>query len=148
MSLNGQPHHAMAMLKLVAEGLVDVHGQHDHQYLFERRQLNQLDVLDQFGELYPLRQEYHETFEKCRSDARCKTIEELSASRSLRDQRLELYRFQAEEIDSAELDAAEYAELESRSSVLQNLEKLKKEAGAAHVSPLGCMRLKDRSSKD
>ena len=39
--------------KQVAEALVDVHGQHDHQYLL--KPTNQLDVLDQFGDLWPLR---------------------------------------------------------------------------------------------
>ena len=56
----------------------------------------------------------------------------MSANRTLRQQQLELYRFQAEEIDAAELNPGEYAELEARASVLQNLEKLKKDAGATY----------------
>ena len=56
----------------------------------------------------------------------------MSANRALREQQLELYRFQAEEIDTAALDPGEYEELEARASVLQNLEKLKKEAGGVH----------------
>jgi len=47
-SLNANPI-TLTMLKEVAEHLVDVHGQHDHQYLL--RPSNQLDVLDQFGGL-------------------------------------------------------------------------------------------------
>jgi DNA repair protein RecN (Recombination protein N) len=128
-TLNGSPI-TLGMLKQVAEGMVDIHGQHDHQYLLKPS--NQLEMLDQFADLQSLRERYHEVFRKL-SEAR-KRIEDLSVSRTLRTQRLELYRFQADEIDSAELDAAEYAELEARSSVLQNLEKLKKEAGAAHVA--------------
>ena len=126
-SLNGNPI-TLAMLKQVAEHLVDVHGQHDHQYLLKPS--NQIDVLDQFGELWPLRRRYHDVYQRV-VDAK-QRLAELSASRTLREQQLELYRFQADEIDTAELEPAEYAELESRASVLENLEKLKKDAGSVH----------------
>src|SRR4051812_48194496 len=127
-SLNGNPI-TLGMLKQVAEHLVDVHGQHDHQFLLKPS--NQADVLDQFGNLGDLRRRYHEVYEQV-VDAR-RRIDELSANRTLREQQLELYRFQADEIDAAELDPAEYAELESRSSILQNLEKLKREAGGVYA---------------
>lgn len=126
-SLNGNPI-TLGMLKQVAEQLVDVHGQHDHQYLLKPS--NQIDVLDQFGNLWPLRREYHALFEKL-TDAQ-RRLEELTANRTLREQQLELYRFQADEIDSANLDPGEYEELEARASVLQNLEKIKKDTGAVH----------------
>src|SRR5262249_22086911 len=61
-------------------------------------------------------------------------LEDLTTGRTLRQQQLELYRFQADEIDNATLDAAEFEELKSRASVLQNLEKLKKDAGATHAA--------------
>jgi len=126
-SLNGNPI-TLGMLKQVSEGLVDVHGQHDHQYLL--KPANQIDVLDQFGELRALREQYHAVYAKLLGAKR--RLEELSASRTLRQQRLELYRFQADELNAAELDPAEYEELQARASVLENLEKLKKESAAAH----------------
>jgi DNA repair protein RecN (Recombination protein N) len=126
-SLNGNPI-TLGMLKQVADLLIDVHGQHDHQYLL--KPANQLDVLDQFGELWPLRQKYREVFERLASiKAR---LTELSTNRTLREQQLELYRFQAEEIDGTALDADEYAELGARASVLKNLEKIKKDASSVH----------------
>jgi DNA repair protein RecN (Recombination protein N) len=128
-SMNGHPI-TLAMLKNVAESLVDVHGQHDHQYLLKPS--NQLDVIDQYAELLPLREKYHETYLKLQ-DAKAR-IEELSASRTLRQQQLDLYHFQAQEIDAAELNPAEYEELKSRASVLVNLEKLKKDAGATYAA--------------
>src|SRR5205807_1060390 len=60
-SLNGSPI-TLGMLKQVAENLVDVHGQHDHQYLLKPS--NQIDVLDRFGGLWHLRQQYHDAYEK------------------------------------------------------------------------------------
>jgi DNA repair protein RecN (Recombination protein N) len=126
-SLNGNPI-TLGMLKQVAEYLVDVHGQHDHQFLLKPS--NQLEVLDQFANLHALREEYHDVYLKL-LDAR-RRIEELTTGRTFREQQLELYRFQANEIDEAELNAGEYEELSARSAVLNNLEKLKKDAGAVH----------------
>ena len=128
-SLNGNPI-TLGMLKQIGESLVDVHGQHDHQYLLKPS--NQLDVLDQFGDPWPLRSRYHDAYSKV-TDTR-QRIEQLSANRTLRQQQLELYRFQAEEIDSAELQPAEYQELAARALVLGNLEKLKKDAGSTYAA--------------
>src|SRR5436190_9053196 len=126
-SLNGNPI-TLGMLKQVADLLIDVHGQHDHQYLLKPS--NQLDVLDQFGDLLPLRKQYHDTYENLVEAKR--RLEDLSASRTLREQQLELYRFQGDEIDSAGLSEGEYEELQARASVLTNVEKLKKDAGGVH----------------
>lgn len=128
-SMNGHPI-TIAMLKNVAETLVDVHGQHDHQFLLKPS--NQLDVIDQYAGLSDQRQAYHETYLKLQ-EAIAK-LNELNANRTLRQQQLELYRFQAMEIDTAELEPAEHEELKSRSSVLENLEKLKKDAGATYAA--------------
>jgi DNA repair protein RecN (Recombination protein N) len=121
-SLNGQPI-TLAMLKQVSEHLVDVHGQHDHQYLLKPG--NQLDVLDQFGNLWDLRARYRAAFDQLQSTRA--RLAELSTNAQLRLQQLDLYRFQANEIDSADLNPKEYLELQSRAAVLTNLEKLKKE---------------------
>jgi DNA repair protein RecN (Recombination protein N) len=128
-SLSGHPI-TLGMLKQVAELLVDVHGQHDHQYLL--RPSNQLDVVDEFAGLWPLRERYHTTW-LALNEAK-QQLEDLSANRTLREQQLELYRFQADEIDAAQLEPAEFDELRSRASVLTNLEKLKKDAGGAHAA--------------
>ena len=128
-SLNGQPI-TVSMLKALAERLVDVHGQHDHQTLLKPS--NQLDVVDQFGQLLPLRSQYRAVYEQLAS-VRAK-LAELTTGANFRKQQIDLYQFQANEIDAAELDPAEYAELQARESVLINIEKLKKDAGAVHAS--------------
>src|SRR4030095_12766601 len=79
-----------------------------------------------------LRRRYHDVYEKLQRARR--QLDELQASRSLRQQQLELYRFQADEIAAAQLDAAEFEELKSRAAMLMNLEKLKKDAGAIHAA--------------
>src|SRR3954464_14076987 len=54
-TLNGHPT-TLGMLKQASEVLVDVHGQHDHQYLLKPS--NQLGVLDHFAELLPTREKF------------------------------------------------------------------------------------------
>jgi len=89
-SLNGQPI-TLAMLKQVSEHLVDVHGQHDHQYLLKPG--NQLDVIDQFGNLWELRTRYRTAYDQLQATRQ--RLTELSTNSQFRDQQLELYRFQA-----------------------------------------------------
>jgi DNA repair protein RecN (Recombination protein N) len=126
-SLNGNPITG-AMLKHVGEILVDVHGQHDAQYLL--KPANQLAVIDEFGGSSGLRQEFSEIYHQ--RQTLIAQQKELTASRTLRKQQLELYEFQAREIDDAQLVDGEYDALVSRNRVLANLEKIKRTAGAAY----------------
>lgn len=126
-SLNGQPI-TLAMLKAVSEHLVDVHGQHDHQYLLKPS--NQLLVLDEYAEVMPLRKKYDAVWRELTESRR--RLAELSEGRSLRQQQLELHRFQASEIDAAQLNAVEFEQLRSRAMILGNAEKLQREAGGVH----------------
>ena len=126
-SINGNPITG-AMLKQVGEILVDVHGQHDAQYLL--KPANQLAVIDEFGGSVELRQQFAEIFHQ--RQTLMGQQKELSASRTLRRQQLELYEFQAKEIDDAQLVAGEHEELTARSRLLTNLEKIKRTAGAAY----------------
>ncbi len=126
-SINGQPI-TLSMLKLVAEALVDVHGQHDHQFLLKPS--NQLDVLDEFAGVEKVRQSYHQVYLELKQTRAW--LDDLEAGGKLRMQQLDFAKFQAAEIDAAELREGEYEELNARSQVLNNLEKLRKDAGAVH----------------
>ncbi len=128
-SLNGHPITG-TMLKQVGEILVDVHGQHDAQYLL--KPANQLAVIDAFGGkgCVELREQFAEVFR--RRQELLAQQKELTGSRTLRRQQLELYEFQAKEIDDAQLVAGEHEQLEARGKLLTNLEKIKRTAGAAY----------------
>ena len=128
-SLNGHPITG-AMLKQVGEILVDVHGQHDAQFLL--KPANQLAVIDDFGgpKCVELRQRFAEAFR--RRQELLAQQKELTGSRTLRRQQLELYEFQAREIDEAQLVAGELETLAARGKMLANLEKIKRTAGAAY----------------
>jgi DNA repair protein RecN (Recombination protein N) len=128
-SVNGNPV-TLQMLKAIGELLVDIHGQHDQQFLL--RPSNQLEVLDRFGSAEALRSTYHDTWVEL-VETRTR-LEQLSAGTKLRDQQLDLLRFQADELDRAELDPAEFVELEARSAVLANLDRLRRETGSAYAA--------------
>ena len=127
-SVNGRPI-TLAMLKIVGELLVDVHGQHDHQFLL--KPANQLDTLDQYAGTTALRQRYHDVYTKLAA-AKAR-LAELTRGEKDRRQRLDFLKFQAAEIDAAAPDAGEFEELENRGSVLENLETLKTGAASAYA---------------
>ncbi|MBI1338400.1 MAG: DNA repair protein RecN [Phycisphaera sp.] len=128
-TVNGQPATA-AMVRAIGETLVDIHGQHDHQYLL--RPSNQLSILDAYGRCEDLREqfaEHHRTLGQLQQ-----RLAELSASRTLRKQQLDLYEFQADEIDDAAVVAGEYEELRARQRMLANVQRLVKDASSAHAA--------------
>ncbi|MBI1370468.1 MAG: DNA repair protein RecN [Planctomycetes bacterium] len=128
-SINGQPATA-GMLRAVGELLVDVHGQHDHQYLL--KPAHQLVMLDRFAQTEALREQFGVCHRKLHDLQHRR--DELAASQSLRRQQLELYEFQAGEIDAAEPTAGEFDELSSRHRLLANLEKVMRDAGSAYAA--------------
>ncbi|MEM1027266.1 MAG: AAA family ATPase, partial [Planctomycetota bacterium] len=129
LSVNGQPATA-AMMRRAADLLVDIHGQHDHQFLLKPS--NQLTILDAFAGCADERETFASAFAERRELLHEK--QELAASATLRKQQLELYEFQADEIDAAELQLGEFPELQARENVLGNVQKIKGEAGAAHAA--------------
>jgi len=128
-SINGRPATA-AMVRAMSERLVDIHGQHDHQYLL--KPANQLEMLDAYGGLTGRRRAFAEAFAQLRDLRRHR--DELAASEQLRRQQLDLYEFQADEIDAADPAADEFAELKARHAVLTNVQRLQTEAGHAHAA--------------
>jgi DNA repair protein RecN (Recombination protein N) len=128
-SLNGRPI-TLAMLRAASELLVDVHGQHDQQYLLKPS--NQLEVLDAYAGLGKLNSAYAKVWTEL-SEAR-RRLEELAQGRSVRQQQLELYRFQANEIDAVEpaLEPGELEALQSKAKALGSVERIEKEAGAVY----------------
>ena len=128
-SVNGRPA-TIGMLQAIGELLVDVHGQHDHQYLL--KPANQLLMLDRFAETEDLRRRYAAAHREL-GELRHRRAE-LEASALLRSQQLELYSFEADEIDQAEPTEGEYDELAARHRVLSNLQRITAEAGQVHAA--------------
>ncbi len=128
-SINGQPA-TSGMVKRLGQALVDIHGQHDHQYLL--RPSNQLEILDDFAGCSEPRRAFAQAHHDLRE--RRERRETLMASRTLRTQQLDLYVFQAEEIDSAGLTEGEFAELQARHAVLSNVTKIQAQASGVQAA--------------
>ena len=126
---------SMSYLRDVGRNLVDVHGQHEHQSLLHVER--HVDILDDWCGKRAL-----DLREECASlDRRKRAIaHELSALRMderEKAQRLDLLRFQIEEIDEAGLSVGEEADLLADRSRLANMERLVENVGRARSQLVG-----------
>lgn len=95
----------LTMLREVGEQLINLHGQHEHQTLL--RQERHLELLDAYGDklIEPVKMEYQKTY---RAFVQLeKDWTELNQSSQHAYQMLDLYRFQLEEIATANLTVGE-----------------------------------------
>lgn len=109
----------LSLLRQIGQNLVDIHGQMDYISLLDTHR--QLDLLDAHGNLMGLRNKLSNTVDSLRQ-----TIHDLSSTSSPKtDGRLELLKYQIEEIERANLKQAEDQELQERHDVLCRAESLK-----------------------
>lgn len=117
--INGSPT-TLAVLKQLGDGLVDLHGPHDHQSLLS--DAKQLDLLDAFAGAAALREKYEDQFRKL--NALVAEHTELSTSEAALERELDLLRHQVQEIEAAQLQPKEEEELLARYSVASNSRRL------------------------
>ncbi len=110
----------LAQLQPLAEQLVTVCGQHEHQHLLRRNV--HLAILDRFGSLDGQVKTYRESYQRMQSVAR--QLEKLEDAERDREQQLDLLRHQSREIAAAALSVAEEQELLAERLLLQNAERL------------------------
>ncbi len=104
--VNDQPV-TLATLKQLGEVLVDIHGQREsHSLLQPAYQLQQLDA---YGDLDAARTKYHQQAERVRDLRKRRQLLEDDRQKRLRE--LALVRFEKEELDQADLQLGEIAEL-------------------------------------
>lgn len=108
------------ILKEIGEPLVDIYGQHEHQSLL--RHDMQYELLDEFAQHRPLAEQVKSTFSKCRSLK--SELNKLRTAAADRQARLELLRYQVNEMNSLELSPNELDELEKEHDRLANAEQL------------------------
>ncbi len=111
---------SVTLLGEIAEGLVDIHGQSEHLSLL--RVQEHRNLLDRFAGLMPLRAEVREavrTLQQVR-----KELHTLEAGERERMQRLDLLRFQVDEIAKADPEPGELDALEAERTRLVNAEQL------------------------
>jgi len=118
-SVNGRAV-SSTQLRALGELLVDIHGQHAHQSLL--RAAAQRALLDGYAAHQPVTTEVAERYRQFRAlDQRWKTLTEARAERA---ERLELLRFQLEELEALALGEHEIDELDAEQRRLANLGEL------------------------
>lgn len=124
--INGQPM-PIQTLRELGEQLVDIHGQHAHQSLLKRGMQRQL--LDSFADNSKLVTEVSSNYQK--SQALQDELERLQQASSERESRLELLRYQVDELAALDLTVDELAELDEEHKRLANASRLQEGAQSA-----------------
>jgi DNA repair protein RecN (Recombination protein N) len=125
--LNDQPVTLGALQELGA-WLVDVHGQNEHQQIL--KPAVQLALLDRFGDLEEKREGVGPLFRAWKDLKEHLSAKELSEDERL--QSIDVYRFQLQEIEKAQLKPGEEEELAQRLPELKNAERLQVLANGAN----------------
>ncbi|MDU7535734.1 MAG: AAA family ATPase, partial [Peptostreptococcaceae bacterium] len=122
----------LSVLKDIASTLIDIHGQHQNQALFNKE--THLDFLDLFGEfeLENYKKEYKSIYDEY-SDVK-KALSVLTENKDdMQIQReIDLLKFQINEIESANLSNDEYEELLKQRDVYRNSEKIYSNLNSAY----------------
>lgn len=110
-------------LKRVMSKIIDIHGQHDNQNLLDNTK--HIVYLDGFigDELFNVKHEYQEYFNKY-NEIKNK-LKNNYGDETEKTRRLDLLRYQYNEIDVANLKIGEDLELEEKHNIMMNSEKLK-----------------------
>ena len=110
-------------LKRIMSKIIDIHGQHDNQNLLDNTK--HIMYLDSFigDELFKMKQEYQEYFNKY-NEIKNK-LKNNYGDETEKTRRLNLLRYQYNEIDVANLKIGEDLELEEKHNIMMNSEKLK-----------------------
>ncbi|MGC9975938.1 MAG: DNA repair protein RecN, partial [Syntrophales bacterium] len=118
----------LGMLSDITESLINICGQHEHQVILNAD--NHIDILDEFGDLLPVRLEYSDMYGKYIS-LKEKIKESLSVKKT-RGEREDHLRFQSKEIGDAGVRAGEDAALLEEKKILNNMQRLMDHAASAH----------------
>jgi DNA repair protein RecN (Recombination protein N) len=123
----------VAALQQVGAALIDIHGQSAHLTILRPEQ--HVYYLDRFANTVPLRERVAAAVAEWRVIQR--EISGLERNERELERRVELLRFQAEEIGAARLRSGELDELEAERRVLANAEQLRLLAAQVHAALAG-----------
>ena len=126
--INGRPATA-AMLREVAAGLINIHGQHESYELFSPE--THIDYIDRYGRLLPALEDYKEKYKKY--IILQKKLNEANSDESSRLSEIDLLSFQSKELFDADIQPGEEEALDTERSSLMNFEKLSSLLNRAHM---------------
>jgi DNA repair protein RecN (Recombination protein N) len=117
----------LGILSEVGEGLLSIYGQHEHQSL--QRVETHIDILDEFGGLLGLREEFQKQYFEFVSLS--EEVEKIRAEKERRARERELMAFQSREIETSGIQIGEEESLKEDRTLLTHAKKL---MDFAHVS--------------
>ena len=117
-------------LKEIAEILIDIHGQHEHQTLLQKKKHK--EILDDFAgqKAFDLKSEIRERYKELVSLQ--KELEEMSGDETAREKEAALLGFEVKEIEEANLLPGEDEELEQLYRKMINSRKIKESVADAY----------------
>lgn len=124
--INGQPV-TVSTLKSVVGGLINIHGQHDSQSLLNPEK--HMQFIDAFAQNEKLLSDYRASYKHYCAIRR--ELSRLNANEQDKQQRLDVLRYQIEELENAHIVPGERAQLEERRVLINNAKKV---TDAAHQS--------------
>jgi len=110
----------LGMLAEVGEGLLSIYGQHEHQSL--QRVDTHIDILDEFGGLFGLREEFQRRYQEFASVSQ--EAERIRAEKERRAKERELMAFQVKEIEASRIQIDEEESLKEERTILTHGKKL------------------------
>lgn len=110
----------LSTLQALGSLLVDIHSQHEHQSLMNKEK--QIEVLDSFGGLEGLREEYKKLF--IETNNLKEEIRKIEENIKFKEQRIDLLRYQINEITQAQLKPDEEENLKQEFNILKNSHRL------------------------
>lgn len=118
----------LSTLQGIGSFLVDIHSQHEHQSLMNKEK--QLELLDSFGGIDKLKEQYRKIYTET-SELREK-IKKIEDDLKFREQRIDLLKYQINEISGARLRPDEEETLRQEYNILKNSAKLSEAVTHAH----------------
>lgn len=117
----------VAVLKDIASGIIDIHGQHDNQTLTSVEK--QREILDSYGNISEPLNDYRNTFKAFSSLSR--KIRQIQSDEQTRQIRIDNLTAKIEDVSSFQFSRGEEKEIAERLSEIQNIEEIRSNVSQA-----------------
>ncbi len=125
--INGRPA-SVSVLREIGECLIDIHGQHA-SYELMSPELH-ITYIDKLADIDDLLEKYRSAYSKYVSIKA--ELNKASLDESERERKIDLLRYQVNELELADFYVGEYEELRDKRIVIENREKITAAEGEAH----------------
>lgn len=117
--INGRPA-SVGVLREIGVHLINIHGQHEGYALMSPE--SHITYIDKLGQLEDEVDSYRTVYKQYQS--LCAKLRKATMDETERERKMDLLRYQIDEIEAADLQTGEYEELIEQKRVLQNSEKI------------------------